>query len=197
MSLRTRLGDTSHIRGPIEENRPLRDLVWFKVGGPAEILYQPADEADLPPFDPAATRFTYDRWHGWWHLARHGTTPAFPFGFGLAYTTFSLAGVDAAVADSAVCVRGAVHNTGDRDGADVVQVYAELPDPEAPARLVGFARVEVAAGQHAAFELTIPHDRLATRDATLKSWRPATGRHRFVVARFAGDPDGVAFHLDL
>ena len=45
MSLRARLGDTSHIRGPIEENRPLRDLVWFKVGGPAEILYQPADEA--------------------------------------------------------------------------------------------------------------------------------------------------------
>jgi UDP-N-acetylmuramate dehydrogenase len=50
MSLRTRLGDTSHIRGPIEENRPLRDLVWFKVGGPAEILYQPADEADLQAF---------------------------------------------------------------------------------------------------------------------------------------------------
>ena len=50
MSLRARLGDTSHIRGPIEENRPLRDLVWFKVGGPAEILYQPADEADLQAF---------------------------------------------------------------------------------------------------------------------------------------------------
>ena len=176
----------------------LADVLLGVVDPSARLPFSvPADEADLPPFDPAATRFTYDRWHGWWHLARHGTTPAFPFGFGLAYTTFSLAGVDAAVADSAVCVRGAVHNTGDRDGADVVQVYAELPDPEAPARLVGFARVEVAAGQHAAFELTIPHDRLATRDATLKSWRPATGRHRFVVARFAGDPDGVAFHLDL
>ena len=50
MSLRARLGDTSHIRGPIEDDRPLKDLVWFKVGGPAEILFQPADEADLQAF---------------------------------------------------------------------------------------------------------------------------------------------------
>ncbi len=42
-------------------------------------------------------------------------------------------------------VRGAVRNPGERDGADVVQVYAELPDPDAPPRLVGFARVEVRA----------------------------------------------------
>lgn len=49
-SLRARLGDTSHIRGPIEDNRPLKDLVWFRVGGPAEMLFQPADEADLQAF---------------------------------------------------------------------------------------------------------------------------------------------------
>jgi len=49
-SLRARLGDTSHIRGPIEDNRSLKDLVWFRVGGPAEILFQPADEADLQAF---------------------------------------------------------------------------------------------------------------------------------------------------
>ena len=50
MALRDRLGDTSHIRGPIEDNRSLKDLVWFRVGGPAEILFQPADEADLQAF---------------------------------------------------------------------------------------------------------------------------------------------------
>ena len=31
------------------------------------------DEADLPPFDRDAASFTYDRWHGWWHLARTGS----------------------------------------------------------------------------------------------------------------------------
>ena len=32
--------------------------------------------ADLPPFDRDATEFRYDRWHGWWHLARNATAAA-------------------------------------------------------------------------------------------------------------------------
>ncbi|MCJ7788170.1 MAG: FAD-binding protein, partial [Methyloceanibacter sp.] len=29
---------------------PLKDLTWFRAGGPAEVLYSPADEADLRYF---------------------------------------------------------------------------------------------------------------------------------------------------
>ena len=94
-------------------------------------------------------------------------------------------------------VRATVRNTGERDGADVVQVYAELPDPEAPPRLVGFARVEVPAAGSADVVVEVPVDRLATRDPERHAWRPADGRHRFVVARFAGDPDATVIELDL
>ncbi len=38
------------IRGRYEANAPLADLTWFRVGGPAEVLYAPADEADLAAF---------------------------------------------------------------------------------------------------------------------------------------------------
>lgn len=38
------------VRGRLEANYPLADLTWFRVGGPAEILYTPADEADLAAF---------------------------------------------------------------------------------------------------------------------------------------------------
>ncbi|HEY5363541.1 MAG TPA: UDP-N-acetylmuramate dehydrogenase [Aestuariivirga sp.] len=38
------------VRGRLEANAPLADLTWFRVGGPAEVLYQPADEADLGDF---------------------------------------------------------------------------------------------------------------------------------------------------
>src|SRR5262245_47000693 len=34
-------------KGRLEPNFPLADLTWFRVGGPAEVLFTPADEADL------------------------------------------------------------------------------------------------------------------------------------------------------
>ena len=37
-------------RGRLEANAPLADLTWFRVGGPAEVLFQPADEDDLGGF---------------------------------------------------------------------------------------------------------------------------------------------------
>ena len=38
------------LRGKLKSSASLADLTWFRVGGPAEILYSPADEADLAYF---------------------------------------------------------------------------------------------------------------------------------------------------
>ncbi len=38
------------VRGRYEADRVLADLTWFRVGGPADVLYSPADEADLAYF---------------------------------------------------------------------------------------------------------------------------------------------------
>ncbi len=49
------------VRGTLTPNRPLADLTWLRVGGPADWLFQPADEADLKSFlaalDPAIAVF--------------------------------------------------------------------------------------------------------------------------------------------
>ena len=181
----------------------LADVLVGTVNPSARLPFSvPVDEADLPPYERDATHFVYDRWHGWWHLARTGAEPAFPFGFGLSYTTFALGDVDVSAADGVgtdgvVTVEVAVRNTGARDGADVVQVYAQLPDPDAPPRLVGFARCEVPAGGETACVIAVPVDRLAIRDPQRHAWRPAAGRHGFTVARFAGDPDAVTVEIEL
>jgi UDP-N-acetylmuramate dehydrogenase len=38
------------VRGTYTERAPLKDLVWFRTGGPADILYRPADIDDLRTF---------------------------------------------------------------------------------------------------------------------------------------------------
>lgn len=48
-------------RGPLTPHRPLADLTWLRVGGPADWLFQPADEEDLAAFlrdlDPSVPVF--------------------------------------------------------------------------------------------------------------------------------------------
>ncbi|HUC33972.1 MAG TPA: fibronectin type III-like domain-contianing protein, partial [Ilumatobacteraceae bacterium] len=155
----------------------------------------PADEADLPAFDRDAKSFTYDRWHGWWRMQREGIAPAYPFGHGLSYTTFALGDAEVVLDGDTIVVSGSVSNTGDRDGADVVQVYAELPDPQSPARLIGFARVDVAAGTTEAFTIIVPTSRLERR--VDGAWMSPSGRHLIRLARNAGDPDATTTDVTL
>ncbi len=49
------------VRGTLTENRPLADLTWMRVGGPADVLFLPADAEDLAAFlkalDPSVPVF--------------------------------------------------------------------------------------------------------------------------------------------
>ncbi len=38
------------VRGTLTQNRPLADLTWLRVGGPADYLFQPVDTQDLAAF---------------------------------------------------------------------------------------------------------------------------------------------------
>lgn len=83
---------------------------------------------------------------------RAGIEPAYPFGHGLGYTTWTIDGVAATPTvreGDAVIVTATVTNTGARDGKHVVQVYASRADSavDRPVRwLVGFAPVRLDAG---------------------------------------------------
>ncbi|WCB93533.1 Thermostable beta-glucosidase B [Baekduia alba] len=86
----------------------------------------------------------------------HGQRPAFPFGFGLSYTSFRLGRAKATGAAGAYAVSVPVRNTGRRPGTQTVQVYASFAKAagEPPRRLVGFAQVTVPPGQTRTAKLT-------------------------------------------
>jgi beta-glucosidase len=156
----------------------------------------PRDEADLPRFDKHATAVTYDRWHGQRLLDRTGTAAAYPLGYGLSYTSFALSDASAAIDGDVLTVRVTVANTGDRPGGHVVQAYATRPDPDGPDRfLVGFARVEVAAGERVPATIEVPLGRLAVRAGG--GWQLRPGSYRLDVAGHAADPDTLTLTVDL
>jgi beta-glucosidase len=184
--------------GGCEAGPGLADVLFGAVNPSARLPFSvPLAENDLPPFERNATHARYDRWHGWWHLAQSGRQPAFPFGFGLSYTTFAFHDVRVVLLGEQVLVSCSVANQGDRDGADVVQVYAQLPDPAVPKRLVGFSRVQVAAGRAAEVEILVPLRLLATRNDRSHTWNAAAGEHTVTVGHFAGNRDGGTFVVDV
>jgi beta-glucosidase len=184
--------------GGCEAGPALADVLTGAIEPSGRLPFSvPHDESDLPPFDPDADAVVYDRWHGWWHLARQGCTATFPFGFGLGYTRLVVDEVSVVRTDDRIVARGVVRNTGSRSGSDVVQVYAELLDDDAPPRLVGFTRVAVPAEGKAGFAIDVPIARLATRDPVVHAWRPAAGKHGFTVGRYAGEPEAARISITL
>lgn len=92
-------------------------------------------------------------------------TPAFGFGHGLTYTTFEWSDLvvetDSTPTDGAFRLALTVRNTGDRAGSELVQLY--LHDPVASVvqplqRLIGYVRLDLAAGQEARIDATVPAD---------------------------------------
>ncbi|MGN6440410.1 MAG: fibronectin type III-like domain-contianing protein, partial [Arthrobacter sp.] len=101
--------------------------------------------------------------------------PLFRFGHGLSYTTFEFSNHEASTStmstSGSVNVAVSVANTGTVDGAEVVQLYLEDPVGEVvrPVReLIGYARVELAAGASARVEFTVHADRTSFTGLDLK-----------------------------
>jgi len=97
-------------------------------------------------------------------IARHFGS-RYPFGFGLSYTSFELAGLelDAAQVDTTgeVGVRFVARNTGDRKGVAVPQLYARdlLASVVRPVKeLKAFARIELDPGETAKVAFAVPAD---------------------------------------
>ena len=123
---------------------------------------------------------------GYRYYQTAGVPVAFPFGYGLSYTSFAYSDLKV-TADS---VSLTVTNTGARDGAEIVQVYIAKPGAEIfrPAQeLKAFARVQLAAGESRT--VTLPLDDKAFRywNTRTDCWEVEGGRYEVRVGASSAD----------
>jgi beta-glucosidase len=181
----------------MEGGHALADVLLGRVnpGGRLPCTF-PRRAEDLPFFDRAATKITYDLWHGYRKLARDGATAAYPFGFGLSYTTWRLdnlrlARASVGPADTLEATVD-VTNTGPVAGEEVVQLYVAVKGSQvarAPRELKAFARVAVEPGATRSVTLHVPVRSLAYRGPQGWVVEPVGGE--VIIARHA-EESGLA-----
>jgi beta-glucosidase len=120
--------------------------------------------------------------------------PAFPFGYGLSYTSFQYAGLRATPSkDGGLDVSFTVRNTGKVAGDDVPQVYIGAPKtPPSGAQfavraLVQFDRVSIPAGQSKNVALHVEPRRLQYWSTAAGKWQTATGSRTVYVGESSRD----------
>ena len=122
---------------------------------------------------------------------------AYPFGFGLSYTTFQFSkpAVKAKGKD-AVEVSITVKNTGSTSGKEVAQVYVQAPKGrlEKPAQeLKAFAKTrELQPGESQTLSMTIPVRELASFDEAHSQWLTEAGTYTFRIGSSSRDIHATA-----
>jgi beta-glucosidase len=105
----------------------------------------------------------------------------FPFGYGLSYTTFGYSNLKASAGDT-VKVSFTLKNTGKREGAEIGEVYATIPDPvEPPKRLIGWSKVKLAAGEERTVTVDVPRKYLSIWDEDNNAWKLLPGDYTIMV----------------
>lgn len=179
----------------MEGGRAIADILTgaAEPGGRLPVAI-PRSAKHLPHFDSAVTRIVYDAWWGQRKLDRDGNAAAFPFGFGLGYTTFDMQ-LDSHRVGEADGVAGIrIVNTGARSGATVAQIYAvDANAPRPVAQLIGFKRVALAAGATADVEVELDLTPTRERDPRTRTWTRRPGQWRVTVGEHSPTTlDGAA-----
>ena len=140
------------------------------------------DQFTLPYSEGAAIGY---KW-----VERNKLKPLFPFGHGLSYTSFDYGPVSATAGpNGALHVQFTLRNNGARSGMAVGQIDASPAAGgwEAPKRLVGFGKVELAPGATETLSLDVDPRLLATFDEGAHSWRIAPGNYTLMLGASSAD----------
>ena len=131
---------------------------------------------DIPYFDSVLVG------HRWYEAK--GLKPLYAFGHGLSYTSFDLSNPSVKVNGNEIKVKVTVRNTGERDGAEVVQVYVgeDSPTVVRPVKeFKAFKKVTVPAGKSEKIELILNRNDLSFWNDKTHNWQVNPGKYTIYI----------------
>ncbi len=142
------------------------------------------------------TNHEEDIYVGYRYFDTFGRTVAYPFGYGLSYTTFDYSKPTAKVTGDGVTVTITIKNTGSMAGKEVVQVYVSAPEGqlEKPVKeLKAFAKThELQPGESQTLVMTIPVRLLASFDEANSQWLSEAGAYNVQIGANIADVRATA-----
>ena len=164
----------------------LADLIFGKVSPSGRLpvsFYQSFD--DLPSYtDYNMKGRTYRYFQG---------RMQYPFGFGLSYTSFNYTWLKQPKADitekDSLSFSIKIKNTGNFDGAEVVQAYIEYPklDRMPVKELKAFKNISISKGEESSITITIPVTELKKWDLLHQEWKLYPGEYHLCLAKNAAE----------
>lgn len=127
---------------------------------------------------------------GYRYYDSHTDEIVYPFGHGLSYTTFEYNNASVNKDGDNVNISFTLKNTGDVDGAEVVQIYSAKPlscVTRVPKELKAFEKVYLKAGEEKEINISIPYNDLAYFNPALNDWVVEPGDYKLYVASSSRD----------
>jgi beta-glucosidase len=138
----------------------------------------PRDSNDYPHFTPYTENITYDYYHGYTLFDKKGIEVAYPFGFGLSYTSYSYDNLRVLTpqlsSGDTLRVQVDVTNNGEMAGEEVAQMYVGFANSavDRPVKLLrDFDKVALQPGETRTVTLDVPVKELAWYNPEDREWQ--------------------------
>jgi beta-glucosidase len=143
------------------------------------------------------TNYEEDIYVGYRYFDSFGKPVAYPFGFGLSYTTFAYNNMKVSEANGTYTVKVDVRNTGKVAGRNVVELFVAAPNskklnkPEKELRNYAKTR-ELQPGQTETVTMQVKVEDLASFNEKASAWKTDAGRYTFLICSSANDIEAKA-----
>ena len=143
------------------------------------------------------TNYEEDIYVGYRYFDSFDKPVAYPFGFGLSYTTFDYENMRVSESDGVYTVKVDVRNTGDYAGRNVVELFVAAPNSKKANKPVkelrNFAKTRLLQpGENETVTMTVSTADLASFNEKLSAWKTDAGLYTFMICSSASDVEAKA-----